>query len=223
MSHGERKYPTALESRGGDEKLCSPSAARNRDPILEVLRRHLPAAATVLEIGSGTGEHAIHFARALPELTWIPSDPDHAARVSISAWVLDSALNNVHEPLDLDARDDPEVLSLPAIDALVAINVVHISPWSTLLGLLDHAGCLLGPGGTLFLYGPFQRDGRHTAPSNAAFDDYLREQNPAWGVRDLAQIEAEAARRGLAREALVPMPANNLSVILRRREVAERT
>jgi hypothetical protein len=199
-----------------DERLYSPSTERNRAPIAAVLRRWLPATGTVLEIASGTGEHVCHFAAEFPGLVFQPSDPDRAARASVAAWT--TGLTNVRPPLALDVASagwegDPGI-PVP-IAAILCINMVHISPWAATLGLLRGAGWLLAAGGLLYLYGAYKRAGTHTAPSNAAFDASLRRQNPAWGVRDLEAVVAEAEARGFALAEVVEMPANNLSVILR--------
>lgn len=198
-----------------DPRRFSPSTARNREPILAVLRAHLPARARVLEIASGAGEHAVYFARALPGLTWQPSDPDEASRESIAAWIAHERLHNVLPPLAIDVRQSAWGVDGP-FDAIVAINMIHIAPWDATQGLMAGAARRLTPGGQLFLYGPYKRDGAHTAPSNEAFDASLRERNPLWGVRDLAAVEAEARRHGLAMHTVMEMPANNLTVIFAR-------
>ncbi|MDF0489440.1 DUF938 domain-containing protein [Sphingomonas sp. H39-1-10] len=198
-----------------DARLSSPAALRNRDPILAVLRSVLPTTGTVLEIASGSGEHIVHFARALPILTWQPSDPSEAARGSIAAWLAAEAPANVLPPLDVDAsaHDWP----VTAADAVLAINMVHISPWAATLGLLAGAARLLPPGGPLFLYGPYRRGGEPTAPSNIAFDADLKARDPAWGIRDLDSVAAAADTLGLSLDHVVDMPANNLSVVFTRR------
>jgi len=200
--------------------LSSPSALRNRGPILEVLRRHLPASGAVLELASGSGEHVTHFAAAFPALVFQPSDPDPQARASIADRVAQSGLSNVRAPLRVDASADD--WALPAqiaasLAAIVCINMIHISPWSATLGVLRGAGKLLPAGGVLFLYGPYRRGGRHTAPSNDAFDRDLRARNPDWGVRNVEDVIAEGAAQQVALAEIVEMPANNLSVVLRRR------
>jgi hypothetical protein len=200
-----------------DERLYSPSTERNRAPIAAVLRRWLPAAGTVLEIASGTGEHVTHFAAEFPGLDFQPSDPGARERASIAAWTQGAA--NVRAPLALDVaapgwEGDPGI-PVP-IAAILCINMIHISPWAATLGLMRGAGRLLAAGGLLYLYGAYRRGGRHTAPSNAAFDASLRRQNPDWGVRELEVVAAEAEARGLAIAEVVEMPANNLSVVLRR-------
>jgi SAM-dependent methyltransferase len=196
----------------GDARRFAPAAARNREPILDVLRAHLPASGTALEIASGSGEHAVAFAAAFPTLVWQPSDPDPANRESIAAWIAAAGAPNLLPPIDLDTTG--EVWPLATADAVVCINMIHIAPWDACLGLMRGAARLLAPGGLLYLYGPFMRDGAHTAPSNAAFDESLRARDPAWGVRDLGEV-SEAAQ-GFARPAVIAMPANNLSVLFRR-------
>lgn len=190
----------------------APAAERNRDPILEVLRRVLPERGVVLEVASGTGQHAAHFARGLPHLVWQPSDPDPDHRASIAAWT--GGIATVRPPLDLDAAggDWP----VERVDAVVCINMIHIAPWPAALGLLAGAARVLGPGAPLYLYGPFRRGGRHTAPSNEAFDADLRRRDPAWGVRDLDEVAHAAEAAGLRPDGVVEMPANNLSVVFRR-------
>lgn len=198
-----------------DKRLRAPAAARNRDAILAVLREALPATGTVLEIASGSGEHAVHFAGALPALTFQPSDPSHDALASISAWVAQSGAGNVLPPLQIDAAAADWPPCTP--DAILCINMIHIAPWSAAQGLVRHAGRLLPPGGPLILYGPFKRPDRPLEPSNAAFDASLRERDPAWGLRDLDAVAALAAEAGFGAPEVVEMPANNLSVIFRRR------
>jgi SAM-dependent methyltransferase len=192
----------------------SPAAARNGAPIEAVLRRWLPSQGRVLELAAGTGQHALRFAAAFPGLDWQPSDPDPDARASIEALRVEASLANLRPALAVDACD-PSWPGAP-LDAVLAINMIHISPWTSALGLLDGAARELAPGGTLFLYGPYRVDGVPTAPSNEAFDASLRRRDPAWGLRRLEQVEAEAAARGLRRVELVQMPANNLSVVFRR-------
>jgi len=195
--------------------LTSPSAARNREPILAVLRRVLPARGLVLEIASGTGEHAVHCAGALPDLTWQPSDRDPEALASIAAHRAEAGLPNFLAPLALDVTAPS--WPVERADAIVAINMIHIAPWRAAEGLIEGAGRLLAPGGVVYLYGPFMEDGRHTAPSNAAFDESLKARDPAWGVRDVAAVAELAARHGLDLKKRVAMPANNLSLVFRKR------
>jgi Protein of unknown function (DUF938) len=193
--------------------LSSPAALRNREPIAAVLAGELPASGVVLEIASGSGEHAAHFAARFPQLRWQPSDPDAAARASIAAHV--AGLPNVLPPLALDAAaaDWP----LARADAMVAINMVHISPWASTEGLLAGAARLLPAGGLLYLYGPYRRDGVPTAASNEAFDADLKARDPEWGLRTVETVAALAAAHGIVLERTVEMPANNLSLVFRRR------
>lgn len=197
-----------------DSRLSSPAAIRNRVPIFEVLRTVLPPRGLVLEIASGSSEHISYFAEQLPDLDWQPSDPSPSARASIAAWTVTDRLTNVRAPIDLDASAVPWPVS--EVDAILAINMVHISPWSATEGLLREAGRLLASGGLLYLYGPFIQAGVPLAPSNAAFDKDLRQRHVAWGLRDFGDVEAEAALAGLALQAVTAMPANNLSLVLRR-------
>jgi len=192
----------------------APAAARNREPILAVLRRVLPAQGTVLEIASGTGEHAVHCAGHLPHLVWQPTDIDPDALASIAAHRGAAGLPNLRPPLALDVTA-PD-WSVAQAHAVVCINMIHIAPWAAAEGLMAGAGRLLAPGSTLYLYGPFKEDGRHTAPSNAAFDASLRALDPAWGVRDAGAVCDLAARHGFAFVERVAMPANNLSLVFRR-------
>ncbi|QLC24490.1 DUF938 domain-containing protein [Parasphingopyxis algicola] len=197
-------------------KRHAPATLRNRDAIADVLRRILPETGRVLEVASGSGEHLVHFAALFPALEWQPSDPDPASRASIAAWTAEAGLPNIAPPLDLDAaaKDWP----VAAADAILCINMIHISPWAATEGLLAGAGRVLDPGAPLYLYGPFRMGGRPTAPSNEAFDRSLKSRNPAWGVRDIADVEKSAERAGLGLEEIVDMPANNVSAILRRRQ-----
>lgn len=194
--------------------LTCPAPERNKAPILQVLQRVLPVRGTVLEIASGTGQHIVHFAAALPGITWQPSDPEPDHRRSIQARIAAAGPANVAMPLALDVRERP--WPVQDIDAVLCINMIHIAPWDAALALLSEAGRLLPAGGVLYLYGPYRRDGRDTAPSNAAFDADLRLRNPEWGVRNLEDVQREAADSGLLLHEIVEMPANNLSVIFRR-------
>jgi len=196
-----------------DPRLHSAATQRNRGPILAVLNQHLPQSGRVLEVASGSGEHVIHFAAAFPALSFQPSDPSTEARASIDARIADAGLANVRPAIALDAAGAWPVLPM---DAVLCINMVHISPWEATIGLMQGAARTLVPGGLLYLYGPYRRAGRHTAPSNAEFDRSLRARNPAWGVRDLEAVTDQAAANGLALAAVEPMPANNLSVIFRK-------
>ena len=197
-----------------DERRTAPATERNREPILAVLRQELPVSGLVLEVASGTGEHAVHFARALPGLVWQPSDPSPDALRSIAAWSQAAGLDNVLPPIALDAA--APVWPIARADALVCINMIHISPWAATEGLMQGAGRLLGAGAPLCLYGPYRRAGQPIAPSNAAFDHDLRSRNPDWGLRDLEAVAALAETRGLRLERVAEMPANNLTVVFRK-------
>lgn len=206
-----RSFPNTVEPDG---RRFSPAVARNRDAILGVLRGILPARGLVLEIASGGGEHAAHIAAALPALGFQPSDPDPVARTSIDAWARAARLANLRPALALDAT--AAAWPIAAADAVLCINMIHIAPWDAALGLLAGAARVLPPGGPLVLYGPFRRAGAHTAPSNAAFDQSLRAQDPRWGVRDLDDVARAAGAAGFAPPEVTEMPANNLLVVLRR-------
>jgi SAM-dependent methyltransferase len=197
-----------------DDLPHAPATARNRDPILAVLRRILPAAGTVLEIASGTGEHAAYFAPHFPALVWQPSDRDPRSLAAIAAWATASGAANIQPPLALDVSHDD--WRIDAAAAILCANMIHIAPWSAAEGLVAGAGRLLPPGGPLCLYGPYKQGGAHTAPSNAAFDADLRRRDPAWGVRDLDDVTRLAGAHGLVLDEIVEMPANNLSVVFRR-------
>ena len=197
-----------------DQRRTAPAAARNREPILGVLRSHLPRRGLVLEIASGTGEHVAHLARASePGLLFQPSDADPSACDSIDAWVAAFSLSNVRPAIALDAAG----LEWPITDAdaVLCINMIHIAPWSATAGLVRGAARVLPANGVLYLYGPFRRGGRHTAPSNERFDQDLHRQNPEWGVRDLEAVAALALAAGFGPPLVEAMPANNLSVIFR--------
>lgn len=194
----------------------APATGRNRDPILAILRRCLPPTGTVLEVASGTGEHAVYFGAQLPELEWQPTDPDPRARESIAGWVEATAVPNVRAPLDLDVTQTP--WGVDAVDAVVAINMVHIAPWCCCEALMAEAGRMLPPGGVLYVYGPFHVTGVPTAPSNHAFDVSLREQDPRWGLRLLDDVVALATESELQLHEKVPMPANNLSLVFKRND-----
>lgn len=210
-----------------DARQSAPATLRNREPILDVLQQVLPPSGTVLEVSSGTGEHAVFFASRLQPRQWIPSDLSPVARASIAAWRECVPAANLLPPIVLDACDPiwpVERRPLPAplqnldlqqypIVAIVNINMIHIAPWSACLGLMAGASRILPPGGILYLYGPFKQGGEHTAPSNAAFDQSLRAQDPAWGLRDLEEVVAAAQAQQLTWINTYPMPANNLSVV----------
>ena len=200
--------------RRADGSWFTGSAERNKGPIGEVLARVLPATGVVLEIASGTGQHVTHFARTLPGLTWQPSDPDPELRESIAVRVRDEGLANVKPPIDLDVTRLP--WPVRAADAMVCINMVHVSPWPATLALFDGAKALLAPRHVLVLYGPYRRDGRHTSEGNAKFDADLRAHDPAWGLRDLEAVSEVAGRAAFGLAEIVAMPANNFSLVFRR-------
>jgi hypothetical protein len=197
-----------------DRRLYFPATARNRQPILEVLKQHLPANGVVLEVASGSGEHVAHFAQACSALIFQPSDPDPVHRASIDAWTATLALANVRPALDLDVT--AATWQIAAADALLCTNMIHIAPWAAAVGVMQGAGRILPAGGVLYLYGPYKRGGQHTALSNATFDASLRAQNPEWGVRDLEAVAELAAAQGFAAPIVVQMPANNLSLVFRK-------
>jgi len=214
LDHGRPASDNAPMSQ--DARQHAPAAARNRAPIWAVLQRHLPNKGLVLEVASGSGEHAVHFAAAAgPEIVFQPSDPDPQARASIDAWAAASGLPNVRPALALDATC--EAWPIAHADVVLCCNMIHIAPWEAAIGLVQGAARVLSAGGLLFLYGPYRREGRHTAPSNAAFDrDFLKARNPAWGVRDLEAVAELAAQAGFGAPVIEEMPANNLSVVFRR-------
>ena len=195
-------------------KRSAPAVQRNREPILEVLNQVLPDRGQVLEIAAGSGEHAVFFAPHFPRLTWLPTDPDADQVASITAWMGEAEIANLHPPVRMDVLETPWAIA--QAEAVLCINMIHISPWVCTLALLDGAARVLAKGGVLYLYGPYRIGGAHTAPSNAEFDQWLQAQNAAWGVRDLDVVKHEAAQRGLTFSETVQMPANNLSVIFRR-------
>jgi len=198
-----------------NQRRHAPAAQRNREPILAVLRDVLPPVGLVLEIAAGSGEHAVHFARAFPALAWQPTDPDAAARTSIDAWVEEEGADTVRPALALDAAGD--VWPVTQADALVCINMIHISPWDATLGLLRGAARVLPAGAPLFLYGPYRREGHAIEPSNAAFDESLKSRDPRWGLRLLEDVTACAEEQGFALQKVIEMPANNLSVVFTKR------
>jgi hypothetical protein len=213
--HYDTLQQVGMTSPLAEGALTAPAVARNREPILAILRRALPAQGVVLEIASGTGEHAVHFAAALPHLTWQPTDADTDALRSISAHRTSAQLPNLLSPLVLDAASP--VWPVMHADAVVAINMIHISPWRSTEGLMEGAARVLPAGAPLYLYGAFKEGDRHTAPSNAAFDANLRASNPEWGVRDLEQVADLARWHGLHLVERTAMPANNLSLVFRYR------
>ena len=194
--------------------LESPAAERNKNLILDAIRSRLPPAGVVLEIASGTGQHIVHFARALPALTWQPTDADDQLRAAAAERIRVAGLSNIHAPLRLDVLVPDWPVAHAA--AIVCINMIHIAPWGATNGLLSGAARVLRRGAPLFLYGPFKRGGRHTAPSNEGFDESLRARNPEWGVRDLDDVERCAEEHGFALAEVTTMPANNLTVAFER-------
>ncbi|HVJ53590.1 MAG TPA: DUF938 domain-containing protein [Aliidongia sp.] len=198
-----------------DQRRHAPATERNRDAILAILAKILPAHGTILEIASGSGEHVQHFAEALPALRWQPSDIDPAARASIAAWTADTDLANIEPPLALDAVAPN--WPIDRADAVISINMVHISPWAAAIGLLSGAARLLPEGAPLYLYGPYRRAGLELVASNAAFDEDLRRRNPVWGLRSLEALTEAADAAGFDRDEPIEMPANNLSLVFRRR------
>ena len=202
-----------------DPRRHAPAVQRNRAAILAVLTPRLTRAHRLLEVASGSGEHAVWLAERLPHLHWLPSDPDEAARRSIAAWIQHSAVGNVAPPrlLDTTAAEWPLAKEELPLDAIFTANLLHISPWPASLGLLAGASRYLSADGLLLIYGPFMRNGAHTAESNASFDAELRQRDPAWGIRALEDVAAAAAGFGLELAETVEMPANNLILVLRRR------
>ena len=195
-------------------RRTSEAAQRNREAILAVLVRVLPDRGRVLEIASGSGEHAVAFATALRGLTWQPSERDAEGLACIEAWAAELGPTNLLPAVELDVERWPWTVS--EADAIVCINMIHIAPWSACEALLRGAGALLRPGAPLYLYGAMKLEGRFTAPSNAAFDASLRARDPSWGVRDHEAVAAAAKCEGGVLAEVVPMPANNFSLILRR-------
>lgn len=214
-----------------DARQYAPATQRNREPILNVLQQVLPPTGTVLEVSSGTGEHAVFFAPRLHPRKWLPSDPNPIARASITAWREFILVDNLYPPITLDVCDShwpieqerlPESLlstdfAPKSITAIVNINMIHIAPWTACLGLMAGAKRILPAGGILYLYGPYKQNGQHTAPSNERFDESLQMQNPQWGVRDLEAVIEAAAVYSFSLMKVIPMPANNLSVVFQLR------
>lgn len=193
---------------------------RNRDPILAVLRRVLAPDARVLELASGSGQHACYFARAMPGVRWQPSDVSLEGARLIAEMIARDNAANLAPPLVIDACAETWAVEASPFDAVVAINMIHISPWEATLGLMGGAARVLKPDGVLYTYGPYMRDGRHTAPSNETFDASLKARNAAWGVRDVAEVASAGEAHGLILREIVEMPANNLSLVFRYRDVS---
>jgi Protein of unknown function (DUF938) len=209
MGDGHRFYEASAEGA----RRSAPAALRNREPIAAVLSEWLPQSGLVLEVASGTGEHAVYFAERFPNLEWQPTDVHADALSSIAAWRQVAALPNVRSPIALDAAS--QHWPVERADALLSINMVHISPWLSALGLLDGAARVLPPGGPLILYGPWLTAERETAPSNLDFDEQLRRRDSEWGLRSVEQFTAAAGERGFSLEETRAMPANNLMLLLR--------
>jgi hypothetical protein len=202
-----------------DAKRYAVATQRNREPILKVLQKVLPSKGNILEIASGTGEHAVFFAERLQGCQWYPSDRDPQLRASIEAWSQECPTNNLHPPLDLDASSEPwsiETAAIP-IDAIININMIHIAPFAACEGLMAGAERILHRDGILYLYGPYKREGKHTSVSNEVFDKSLRDRDPQWGVRQLEDVIAVAKEANLVLQEVIAMPANNLSVIFRKK------
>jgi hypothetical protein len=196
---------------GSDDRRHAPATLRNRDAIAAVLAAWLPATGTVLEVASGSGEHIVHFAATFAALDWQPSDPDPAGLVSIAAWCADAGLANIAPPLAIDAS--AEFWPIDRADAILCINMVHISEWAATVGLFDRSAKLLHKGAPLILYGPYFRKDHPTAPSNLAFDESLRARNTEWGVRWLEDVTELAETKGFVRKEVRKMPANNLILL----------
>lgn len=201
-----------------DARQYAPATQRNRQPIWEILSQVLVGKSNILEIASGTGEHAVYFANQLKSCRWIPSDPNPLSRDSITAWKKAESVANLDLPLSIDVTEVnwQQQVAQQDINAIVNINMIHIAPWQACLRLMKGAGQILPPDGVLYLYGPYKRNGEHTAPSNANFDRSLRSRNPEWGIRDLETVIEVAAAQNLRLQQVVEMPANNLSVIFSR-------
>lgn len=195
-------------------KQTAPATERNRQPILEVLNRYLPDSGTVLEVSSGTGEHVVHFARHHPALTWHPSDISSEALMSIDAWIAEEGLKNIRPAIRLNTQVHP--WPVQKADALININMIHISPWESCENLFKGAQTLLSKGAPFFLYGPFLVEGKTTAESNVSFDQSLRHRNSKWGLRELKDVTVLAESHGFKTEEVVEMPANNLTIVFRR-------
>ena len=203
-----------------DVRLDYPATGRNQEVILDVLKEALPKSGAVLEVASGSGQHITYFAQQIPQLKWQPSDIEAAARASIDAWRNEMGVTEVvHTPIDLDASVDIWSLGhIKDLNAIMSINMIHISAWEACLGLLKNASRVLPAGGVLYLYGPFKVGGFHIAPSNAEFDLSLQSQNPSWGVRNLDDVAEEALKQNFQLMKTIRMPANNFSVIFHKKD-----
>jgi hypothetical protein len=211
-SENVASQPWLASEAEGEGRKFAPATQRNREAIAGVLSDLLPPDGLVLELASGSGEHAVYFAGLFPHLIWQPSDPDPDALTSIQAWREHAGLSNVLAPLNIDTT--APTWPIRSADAVLCINMIHISPWSSTEGMIAGSRQLLGPGQPLLLYGPFEQAGVETAPSNIAFDASLRERNPQWGLRRIEDVIALSRNYGFSREHVVPMPANNLFVAL---------
>jgi hypothetical protein len=198
-----------------DSRIVSPSAERNKAPVAELLMRLLPDHGDVLEVSSGTGQHVLHFAQAMPHICWQPTERDADCLKSIAGWLAAASLPNVNAPIHLDVHD--AIWPVDKVTAVVCLNMTHIAPPSATEALLRGAARVLSSEGMLFLYGPYRRQGRHTAPSNEAFDASLRARNPEWGVRNLEDVARLAASEGLELQEVYEMPANNIAVVFKKR------
>lgn len=203
-----------------DVRLDYPATGRNQEVILDVLKEALPKSGAVLEVASGSGQHITYFAQQIPQLKWQPSDIEAAARASIDAWRNEMGVTDaVLTPIDLDASVDIWSLGhIKDLNAIMSINMIHISAWEACLGLLKNASRVLPAGGVLYLYGPFKVGGFHIAPSNAEFDLSLQSQNPSWGVRNLDDVAEEALKQNFQLMKTIRMPANNFSVIFHKKD-----
>lgn len=202
------------EEQVSDRRIYSAACERNREALLDVLRRVFPHEGRVIEIAAGTGMHALHFSRNLPDLQWVPTDPDSEARESIEAWRQDAGLANLEPAQELDTREEP--WGVGEADAILCSNMIHIAPWESCIGLFRGADRILRDGGVVVTYGPYRFPGREPVPSNENFDVSLRFRNPEWGVRSIDDVSKVARDWGFSRLETVPMPANNHSVVWRR-------
>lgn len=214
MTNEGDSTPWFRDQAGPEDEKHAPATLRNRDAIIAVLQEVLPDSGTVLEVASGTGEHAVYFGEKFPDLTWQPSDPDPDGCRSIAAWTKRAGVGNVLPPLQLDALALRWDIEKPS--AILCINMVHIAPWEASIGMFEKAALLLEPGSSFYLYGPYFRGDAPTAQGNLDFDRSLKSRNLRWGIREVADMDALATKNGFTRADLVEMPANNLSLIYRR-------